>query len=143
MYYLIAPLTSWLIAQSLKHVVGLFGYNRRIFKSGSRSLVMLSGGMPSAHSATVVSLSVAIGLSEGWTSAIFALSAVFTSVVIYDAVMVRYSSGQQGDLLNDLIKSNKQQIQPLRIAHGHTVLEASAGAVIGIAVACVVFFTTQ
>ena len=143
MQYLIVPLLAWLIAQSLKHVAGLFGKNRRIFNAKSRSTLMLSGGMPSAHSATVVALTAIIGLNEGWSSAIFALSAVFSSVVIYDAVMVRYSSGQQGDVLNELLKSHKKQIQPIHVAHGHTVLEVFAGAIVGVVVAVVVFFTTQ
>ena len=143
MYYLIVSFTAWLVAQSLKHVVGLFGRNRRIFAEKSRSTIMLSGGMPSAHSATVTALTMTIGLYEGWTSAVFALSAVFSAVVIYDAVMVRYSSGQQGDALNKLIKMQKQQIRAINVAHGHTAVEAVAGALVGVLVAGVAFFTTH
>ena len=99
--------------------------------------------MPSAHSATVVSLAVSIGLYEGWNSAIFALATLFAAVVIYDATMVRYSSGQQGDMINRLISKQYTNIKPLRVAHGHTVLEVTAGAIIGALVAIVAFFTTQ
>ena len=143
MYYLIISFIAWIIAQCLKHVARLFGRNRRIFSSSSRSNLLLSGGMPSAQSATVVSLAVSIGLYEGWNSAIFALATLFAAVVIYDATMVRYSSGQQGDMINRLISKQYTNIKPLRVAHGHTVLEVTAGAIIGALVAIVAFFTTQ
>ena len=143
MYYLIISFIAWIIAQCLKQVARLFGRNRRIFSSSSRSNLLLSGGMPSAHSATVVSLAVSIGLYEGWNSAIFALATLFAAVVIYDATMVRYSSGQQGNMINKLISTQHTDIKPLRVAHGHTVLEVTVGTIIGSLVAIVAFFTTQ
>jgi acid phosphatase family membrane protein YuiD len=142
MRYLVVPMVAWLVAQGLKHLARLFGRNRRIFGHRAGSVFMLSGGMPSAHSATVVSIAVMIGLGEGWNSALFALSAVLAAVVIYDGVMVRFSSGQQGDALNDLLKEQKSHISPVRVAHGHTLVEVLAGAVIGVVVAVVAFFTT-
>lgn len=55
----------------------------------------ISGNMPSAHSATTMSLTTLIGLSEGIDSVIFALAAL-AAVVMYDALMVRRSVGEQG-----------------------------------------------
>lgn len=143
MKYLIIAAIAWIVAQLLKHVARLFGRNRRIFGSTNELKLLLSGGMPSAHSATTVALSFSIGYYEGFDSAVFALSLLFAAVVIYDAVMVRYSSGQQGVLVNRLAKAAKIKARPIRVAHGHTVLEVIAGALIGVLVAVVVISTTN
>ena len=143
MKYLIAPAIAWLIAQSLKQLFRLMGRNRRIFGGQARSMLMLSGGMPSAHAAFVVSFALSMGLSEGWSSPLFAFAMVFASIVIYDSVMVRYSSGQQGETLNRLIVEKKSKLLPIRVAHGHTLVEAVAGSIIGATVALVVFFATN
>lgn len=140
MIYLVAASIAWVLAQILKHAARLIGRNRRIFQHKSRGL-LLSGGMPSAHSATVVALTTIIGLKDGVDGGLFALAFLFSSVVIYDAVMVRYSSGQQGDLLNRLLSEKKSKLLPIKVAHGHTVLEVVAGTILGLAVAVVVFST--
>ena len=143
MRYLIIAAIAWLVAQSLKHLAWLCGRNRRVFGGRPRSRLLLSGGMPSAHSATVSALAVAIGYFDGWQGAPFALAVVFAAVVIYDAVMVRFSSGQQGDMLNRLITAHYPDLQPIRIAHGHTPLEGAAGSIVGVVVAAVVIFATK
>lgn len=143
MTYLVAAVIAWILAQSLKHLARLVGRNRRIFQGDAHKYIMLSGGMPSAHSATIVAMTTTIGLSEGIDSSVFALSLLMSAIVIYDAVMVRYSSGQQGDLLNKLLKEKKSQLKPLRVAHGHTLLEVTVGALLGLVVGVVVFFTTR
>lgn len=143
MKYLLVAMLAWLVAQSLKHIARLFGRNRRVFNSTDDVRWLLSGGMPSAHSATVTALTLMIGYYDGWGGAMFALSALFSAIVMYDAVMVRYSSGQQGDLLNKLIKSQKSRLEPVRVAHGHTLVEVAAGVVVGLFVAGVVIFATH
>ena len=57
--------------------------------------------------------------------------------------MVRYSSGQQGDALNKMLEEQKNEEELIDVAHGHTVVEATVGAVLGAIVAIVAFFTTQ
>ena len=64
-------------------------------------------------------------------------------IVMYDAMMVRYSSGMQGETLNKLISEQGSKLKKLRVAHGHTPVEVMAGAVIGMVVASVVFFATK
>lgn len=140
--YLLVPVLAWVVAQSLKHFFRALGRNRRVFHGNPRAVLLLSGGMPSAHSAAVVSMMATIGLLEGIDSAIFALSALFAAVVAYDSVMVRYSSGVQGDTLNSLIKKQKANIKPIPVAHGHTVPEAIAGALVGLVVSLVVINAT-
>lgn len=141
MIYLVAAGLAWVAAQTLKHLARLAGRNQRVFLGNPRNVLLLSGGMPSAHSATVTALATVIGLTEGIDSGLFALSALFASVVMYDAVMVRYSSGRQGDLLNRLLLEYKSKLTAVRVAHGHTVVEVVVGSVLGLIIGVVVFFT--
>lgn len=143
MKFLLGAMIAWLVAQALKHGARLFGRNRRIFGTDTRAKLFLSGGMPSAHSATVTALAAMIGYYEGCDSAVFALSVLFSAVVMYDAMMVRFSSGEQGDLLNKLLKEQKSKLGQIRIAHGHRPIEVIAGAVVGLVVAGVVILATH
>ncbi len=141
MKYLLVAASAWLLAQSTKRLLNLLGYNKRVFRDGESAL-FLSGGMPSGHSATVVALSMSIGLMEGFDTTTFAISGILAVIVMYDAMKVRYSSGVQGDTINSLIKEQKSHIAKVRVAHGHTPLEVVAGALVGAVVASVVFFAT-
>lgn len=143
MIYLTAAIAAWISAQTLKHLARLVGRNQRVFLGNPRNKLLLSGGMPSAHTATVIAMAAVIGLSEGFNSPIFALAVLLSAVVMYDSMMVRYSSGRQGELLNQLLTEHKSKLSPLRVAHGHTVLEVSAGAILGLIIAVVVFITLR
>lgn len=143
MKYLMIVAIAWLVAQGGKHIVRAFGRNRRVFGGNPRSVLMLSGGMPSAHSASVAALAVAVGWYNGVDSAVFAIAVAFAIVVMYDAVMVRLSSGEQGDALNKVISLQKLPIPRIKVAHGHTGVEVLVGAIIGALVAAIVIFTTK
>jgi acid phosphatase/vanadium-dependent haloperoxidase related protein len=119
------------------------GRNRRVFSGDTNPKILLSGGMPSAHSAIVVSMAVFLGLQDGLNSSVFGLSVWLAIIVMYDAMMVRYSSGMQGEVLNKLIMEQGSKLKKLRVAHGHTPVEVLAGALIGAVVAIVVFFATK
>lgn len=47
------------------------------------------GGMPSSHSALVVSLSFILGFIHGFNSSYFSIAAVISSIVMHDAIKVR------------------------------------------------------
>lgn len=136
--YILAPGIAWLTAQLAKYVIVSF-------KTRSTSAVRqlyLSGNMPSAHSATVVALATVIGLGEGLNSAVFAIALLFAFVVIYDSLMVRRSSGEQGAILVQMLESMKSKLLPPRVAKGHTPLEVIVGIALGMGVAFVVYFAT-
>ena len=137
--YLIAIVVGWIIAQGLKYVIS-------VAKTGRVDQVRqlyLSGNMPSAHSATVMSLVAVIALKDGVDSAIFAVAALFAAIVMYDAMMVRRSSGEQGLAIQALIKENKSKIALPRSAKGHTPVEVLVGACLGIIIGAIVFFATK
>ena len=134
--YIIAGLLGWLVAQVSKYVVA----SVKTRSLASLRQLYFSGNMPSAHSATVVALLTVIGFKDGVSSGLFGLAAIFTAVVLYDAVMVRRSSGEQGESLTHLIKEQKSSVRLPRVAQGHTPLEVVVGSVVGLVVGVLVAF---
>lgn len=106
-------------------------------------MLYVSGGMPSAHSATVVSLATVVGIIEGFDSAVFGIAITFALVVMYDAMMVRRSSGRQGEVIVELLAHTKSKMNVPRFAKGHEPIEVLAGAVLGLIVGLVVYLITQ
>lgn len=136
--YIIAGAAGWIVSQLSKYVVASIK-NHRL---ASLRQLYLSGNMPSAHSATVVAVLVVIGLIDGIQSGLFGLALVFSSVVLYDAMMVRRSSGEQGIALTALIKETKSKVPLPRVAMGHTPTEVAVGSLIGFAVGLSVYALT-
>ncbi len=132
-------LAAWFTAQVIKtviHAVTHKGLNlRRLFGDG---------GMPSGHTATVTALATACGLTEGFDSAVFAVSAILTVVVCRDAVGVRRETEKQAKLLNKMVTAMETESslteEPLNTFIGHTPLQITVGAVIGIGVATILHF---
>nr|WP_221269548.1 divergent PAP2 family protein [Deinococcus budaensis] len=106
---------------------------------------METGGMPSSHSAMVAALTTGVALTQGLGSPLFAASAVFALIVMYDATGVRHSSGIQARLLNELVEELRAVVRegfaplPLRVLLGHTYLEVLAGVLIGVAAGLLAF----
>ncbi len=136
--YLIVGAVAWASAQIAKYLIK--SIRTKSFRQ--MNLLYLSGDMPSAHTATVIAMTTVIGLVDGFGSGLFALAAIFSAVVMYDAVMVRRSSGEQGAALLAYFTEIKRKGVPPRVAKGHTPLEVFVGALWGISVALVVFFAT-
>jgi len=127
-------LCAWFFAQLLKVFFELL---RR--KKIRLSLFFSSGGMPSSHSALSVAIATSIGLKEGFYSPLFALSAIVSLVVMYDASGVRRAAGNQARVINDLLahleNSGIKLDKKLKEVLGHTPVEVAAGAFLGIFVA--------
>ena len=98
--------------------------------------------MPSSHSSLVVSLTMSIGFIKGFDSLIFALSAVMSLVVMYDAAGVRRSAGQQAAILNKIVEDwgradYSLTEKKLKELLGHTPVEVIAGAILGTIIAII------
>ena len=146
--YILTPLIAWGIAQGLKHVFVQYNRKRKVLdRAQSESSLLLriapSGGMPSAHSATVVALAAIVGMLNGIDSPIFTVALLFATVVMYDAMMVRYSVGEQGEAILSLLREQKSNVKKPKVAKGHLLSEVIVGAAIGLAVAGVVFLVTK
>lgn len=137
--YIWAIIAGWIVAQGLKYV--FVTVKTRSLKNLRQ--LYLSGNMPSAHSATAISLLTVIGLKDGVESGLFGLAALFSGVVLYDAMMVRRSVGEQGRAIQQLIKAEKAKVALPRAAKGHTPLEVFVGSILGLGIGLVVFFATS
>ncbi len=138
-HVLICSVTAWLIAQIIKTVIDLL-YTRTI----SFERMWGSGGMPSAHSATVCSLMVSSGYHYGIGSFEFAICFIFATIVMHDAIGVRRETGKQAKLLNLIMESSFMEINgiedfqvKLKELVGHTPLQVLMGGVLGIIVSVV------
>ncbi len=135
--YIYIPFLLWLSIQIFKVIWDLVKTKQFNFKR-----IMGAGGMPSSHTAIVTSLSTMIGRSQGFDSPIFALSFVFSLVVMYDAAGVRRAAGKQAKLLNKIVNtpglSSLQVQEKLVEVLGHTPVEVMVGAIIGILVGSIV-----
>jgi uncharacterized protein len=128
---LLISATAWAIAQILKFLVVLI-QERRI----AWHYFITSGGMPSSHTAIVCALATSIAMTFGFGSVAFAISAVVTLIVMYDAAGVRQSVGQQSVIINRIMRRTKMDLeQELREFIGHTPIQVFMGAVLGILVA--------
>lgn len=138
---LVAPVTAWVISQLLKFILTALVTGRF-----TRERLWGSGGMPSAHAATVSALTVSIGLTQGVTGGDFALSAIFAIVVMYDACGVRLEAGRHARRLNELTEQLRSpetktpEEKPFHEQVGHTIPQVLAGAVLGALIA-VLFYT--
>lgn len=125
---------AWFIAQFLKVILTLL-----IEKKLDIGRFWGSGGMPSSHTSSVVGVSTAIGIVNGFDSAMYALSLVFAFVVMYDASGVRRAVGKQAAILNNMIHDLSEhkhiEQEQLKELIGHTPFEVIGGAVLGIIVA--------
>ncbi|OIO06898.1 acid phosphatase [Candidatus Falkowbacteria bacterium CG_4_9_14_3_um_filter_36_9] len=133
MFYqiLLLPLISLLVAQSAKFFIKA---NKLSFNLKNLTAY---AGMPSGHSAMIVSLAAIIGLEDGWRSPLFAVSFILAIIVIRDALGIRRYLGQHGRMLNALVKDLDEdkmldQHYPRLLENiGHTPTQALAGGLIG------------
>ena len=96
------------------------------------SYFVSAGGMPSAHSAFVTALTVSVGLRGGFASELFAVSCVFSTIIIYDAFRLRGAVEQHARLLAELLaeRSDPRAAKLTRMV-GHTPGEIVAGIAFG------------
>ncbi|MRH44759.1 divergent PAP2 family protein [Aquibacillus halophilus] len=82
------------------------------FKPG---LAFSTGGMPSSHSAAVTAVTTGIGIEHGLSSGIFAVSCVFSIIIMFDATGVRRQAGEQAVVLNMLVKDFNYFIEEAKV----------------------------
>lgn len=134
--FLLSGLASWFIAQVLKLLIHL-----AVYKKLEIERIYGDGGMPSGHSATVASLATMCGLSYGLQSVEFAMSTILAIVVCHDATGVRWETGQQAAVLNELLRYFEPGHHTnLKELVGHTPLQVAAGVLIGITNALIMYY---
>lgn len=150
---IVVGLASFLAAQIIKTVIYAIK-----FKTFNPERITGAGGMPSSHSALVISVMIYTLRLYGLKSSEFAFAMLLASIVIYDALSVRYNAGLHAKELNKLRKIvdelddeisqlsgedddpdinelvSQKQLQEFL---GHTPIEVIAGSLLGIIMAMV------
>ncbi len=134
-------LSVWVLAQTTKVILGVIKEHRFNFR-----WFIGTGGMPSSHAAGASALATAVGLQEGFGTALFAISASFALVTMFDAQGVRRATGQQATVLNKMMDDMywKGQIEEKRLKElvGHTPIQVLAGLAFGVVSAIVLYTRT-
>ncbi len=132
-----------LIAQFVKPIISVIVGDKFDIKRA-----FSTGGMPSSHTATVIALTTTIALKYGIGSTLFAISAVFGTIVIHDAMGIRKEAGKQAELLNEWsrifieIHEEGQFTQAnLKTMLGHSFSQVFFGAILGLIVGIYGAFT--
>lgn len=136
LFPLLCAVIAMIIAQALKPLL----YYRTSKKLNWRWLIS-SGGFPSSHSATVVALTLAIGITNHFSSSLFAVTCTFGIIVIYDALNVRYYAGKNIELTKQLIHDleihtninfdNPIYREKIKSILGHKLKEVIGGFILG------------
>ncbi len=129
--------SAWMFAQMVKLISRCATTRRLDFR-----IFVSTGGMPSAHSAMVCALATQVGLTTGFGSPLFAVTAAFASVVMFDAQSFRRAAGQQARLLNQMVDElfREHRLSEHKLAEllGHTRLEVFGGMVTGVLMAMLI-----
>lgn len=133
--FLVIPFVSLCFTQFLKFIFE--GIQKKKFDI--MRLFNGNGGMPSTHSAVTSSLTVAIGLEYGFSSIAFAITLVFTFIVLVDAMGVRLESEKQAEVINKISQEIKDEnptfsLKKLKDQIGHEPFEVLVGIFFGVLV---------
>ena len=131
---LLATFGAWLLAQIVKVPI-----ERARTGHTNWALLTSAGGMPSSHAALVWGLATAVGITQGFQSALFATVVVLALVVSYDAAGIRRAAGRHANVINRMIEElahgHPLREEQLKEILGHSPLEVLAGALFGMVVA--------
>ncbi|WP_186578772.1 divergent PAP2 family protein [Aquibacillus kalidii] len=114
-----------------------------------------SGDMPSSHSSAVTSLTTYVALKKGIPSIDFGVSAIFGLIVMYDAMGIRWQTGQIAMAVNDMDEQlekiaddhpgfyHKKREKELKEMLGHMPIEVAGGALLGVAIGAISFLSER
>lgn len=120
--YIIIPIISGILSQIIKTIIELI----KTKKININRLINGMGGMPSTHCSIVSSLTTLIYLNYTYASPLFSISLIFSLIIIYDSMGIRYESSCHAKVLNDLLGTKLKE--PL----GHKPTEVLLGVSLGI-----------
>ena len=133
---LVCGCVAWLCAQVLKTAIYSL-VNHRL----DLTRLYGDGGMPSGHSATVAAMATTSVVLYGLGSFEFAVTLLLAIIVMHDAMGVRLETGKQAKVIKEIAElmeslgkdvSNEEKLKEFV---GHTPVQVTAGALLGIIVA--------
>jgi acid phosphatase family membrane protein YuiD len=135
--WFVSAFVGWVTAQVIKMTVAVFRGRKLDFR-----YLISTGGMPSAHSATVSALFASVGLTEGFDQPITMVAMTFAIITMFDATSVRRAAGNQARVLNimiqELFRDHKLNHTRLKELLGHTRTEVFAGMTLVLLLGCIV-----
>ncbi len=139
--YIFIPMFSLIICQVIKFTMESYKYRSLEWNR----LINGAGGMPSAHASFSFSLTTILGYDLGVSSPIFAISLIFSMIVCYDAMGIRFESGKQAEVINDLAeivekeKRHRITFEHLKEQLGHKPMEVIMGIILGTVVSTIFY----
>ena len=136
---IVFPIIAFVLAQGTKVII------RSTKKKITFHDIFSYSDMPSGHTSVVTSLATIVALTQGISSPLFAVSFVFATIVIVDAIGLRNYLGQHGKTLNVLVKDLDEDsfldfsYPKLLEKIGHTPAQVLVGAMIGITTSIIGF----
>jgi acid phosphatase family membrane protein YuiD len=128
--YLIA-LSAGFLAQLSKFLAHFIRHRQINF-----TRLVATGGLPSAHSASVAALSTSVAFRSGVDSTLFGVTVFFSLVIMYDAAGLRRAAGLQARILNRIVEDHYEHrgfhAERLSELLGHTPFEVFVGAALGV-----------
>ena len=122
---------GWLVSSLLKIPFSYFIHRKIDLKQAFGT-----GGMPSSHSALMISTTLGIGLFDGFNHPTFALAIAISTIVLYDAAGVRRQAGIHAERINMIIKElfegKPLEEEDLKVMLGHSPLEVTGGVLVGV-----------
>ena len=155
----LAAALSWVAAQLCKLIL-------QLVKRGDTSRLLTGGGMPSSHTATMMGLVIETALIYGTGGFEFPMAFFFMVMIVYDALNVRYQTGEQSKIINRMARDMAEDaenadktscignqtktnasaraayyrsVPKLKELLGHTLPEIIVGGIIGAAVAILIY----
>ncbi len=131
---LVAAFWGWVSAQVIKTILYVI-----VNKEFVLERLVGDGGMPSSHSATVMSLVTVTAYDCGFGSPEFAIAFIFAIIVMHDAMGVRRETGKQAVAINNMMEyldelgKQPPEVQ-LKEFVGHTPFQVMMGAILGVVV---------
>ena len=126
--YILVPFLLWLAIKTSKVIVDCIEKKKITLRR-----LLGSGGMPSSHSAVMVSITVMLGKNIGFKSPIFALACFMSLVVMQDAIGVRRQVGKQAKYLNEILMDEKTSPEEkFQEMVGHTPFQVLIGLIVGL-----------
>jgi len=143
---LLCSFFAWLTAQLLKPVILCLFHKEKFDKY----MLITTGGMPSSHTATVVALTTSVGLIYSFSSVYFAVCAVFSIIIIHDAMNLRNQAGKHAQVLNkwskyfqDMFDDDNFSEEHLKTMLGHNFAQVVGGFILGLAIGCGGYFIAK
>lgn len=145
---MILSIIAMTVCQLLKFLIFSIKEHKLMFKT-----LMTTGGMPSSHTATVVTLVSSMAMFQlhdyGTLNYSFAVALIFATIIIHDAMGIRLESGKHAKILNNLVADKDLEVKKdlgygkhgkLKELLGHKLTEVFGGFLLGLLVGIVGYF---